>query len=230
MKIEMKLFIATVIVIMTSIFLCAAIEYKTIDSQYFTAEYPVDWKVSEHVSDKISYSFSFPSPQGRTILGDGGISVGVNGVDIRFRIRPEVKGMFNEDGSIGESVIHFFETFQVKKPATTNATVEPEYTTYENEYFKVEYPVDWIVYPNEKKLSYNFQVPIPNRSWGANTNVTWNVECFDPAEVDLGITGATIHIQANKDTGSFLNDGFVDKGLIHFLKTFKLKSNPTPKL
>lgn len=57
------------------------------------------------------------------------------------------------------------------------------------------------------------------------------MECFDPVEVSLGMNGPTISVEANKDyTGSFLNDGFVNEGLIHFLKTFKVKSNPTPVL
>jgi hypothetical protein len=190
-----------------------------LDTQYFKVEHPADWKVDKgNNPSMLSYSL----PQG------GGMSwlrVGLNGVDIRLTIGPL---MFNEDGSINESVIHFFETFQVKKSATTNVTAAPEYKIYENEYFKVEFPADWIVYPNEKEYSYHFQVPI--QSWGGWTNVTWNVECFDPAEVSFGMNGATVLVQANKDTGSFLNDGFVNKSLIHFLKTFKVKSYPTPVL
>ena len=142
-----------------------------------------------------------------------------------------LKGCLRKTVPINESVIHFYETFQVKKPATINVTAAPEYEVYENEYFKVEYPVDWIVYPDEEKCSYHFQVPILNQSLGANSNVTWNVECYDAAEVDLKLDGASVSVQVNKNyTGSFLNDGFVDKELIHFLKTFKVKSYPTPAL
>lgn len=47
--------------------------------------------------------------------------------------------MFDEDGSISESILHFFETFQAKKLAT-NITPTPEYKVYEDEYSKVEYP------------------------------------------------------------------------------------------
>lgn len=220
MKIEIKPFIATVIVIMASISACAAIEYKTLDTQYFKAEYPSYWEVREGEGGT-STIIILPDNENRSCSGRWYIGVGLNGVDIDFSIDPKYKDMFNEDGSIGESIIRFFETFQVKKPATSNVTAAPEYKVYENEYFKVEYPVDWIIYPNEKEHAYNFQVPM---------NVSWNVECFDPAEVNLGLNGATIDVQANKDTSSFLNDGFVNESLIHFLKTFKLKSIPTPVL
>ena len=230
MKIEIMPFITTAIVIMTSlsacailatsISVCAAVEYKTLDAQYYKAEYPADWIVNQITTNSIAGGGVYPT-----------IAVGVNGVGIYQTIDSKSEGMFKKDGYINEPVIHFYETFQVKKPATTNVTEAPEYKVYENEYFKVEYPVDWIVYPNEKKCSYHFQVPIPGRSWGANTNVTWNVECYDAAEVGLGLDGATVRVQVNKNyTGSFLNDGFIDKGLIHFLKTFKVKSYPTPVL
>ena len=230
MKIEIMSFIATAIAIMASfsacailvasISVCAAIEYKTLDAQYYKAEYPADWIVNEVTTNSIVGGGIYPT-----------IAVGVNGVGIYQRIDSNSESVFKKDGSIKESVIHFYETFQVKKSATANVTAAPEYKVYENEYFKVEYPVDWIVYPDEKKCSYHFQVPIPNQSWGGNTNVTWNVGCYDAAEVDLRLDGATVRIQVNKNyTGSFLNDGFVDKGLIHFLKTFKVKSYPTPVL
>lgn len=225
LKIEIKPFIATIIVIMASISLCEAIEYKTLDTQYFKAEYPANWEINElDAFNEHRYHFTDVTHIGNTTISDpldSYIGIGLNGADIRFKIDPNMKGMFNEDGSIGESIIHFFETFQVKKNATINVTVAPEYKIYENEYFKVEYPVDWIIYPNEKKLSCNFQVPINN---------SWNVECYDPVEVSLGLNGATIDVQANKDTGNFLKDGFINESLLHFFKTFKLKSIPTPVL
>ena len=43
------------------------------------------------------------------------IQVGSNGVEISLSIDPRLKGMFNEDGSVNESILHFLETFKVKE-------------------------------------------------------------------------------------------------------------------
>lgn len=216
MTIEIKPFITTVIVIMALFSACAAIEYKTMDTQYYKVEYPTDWKIYEHITEEHTETVSSGSEVGVSV------NVGSNGVRVYLTLDSKKEGLFNEDGTLNDSTAHFFETFQVKKNATTNVTAAPEYKVYENKFFKVEYPVNyWMVYPNEKQLAYNFQF---------STNGSWNVECFDPVEVNLRLDGVKIYIQATKDTGSFINDGFVDKSLIHFLKTFKLKSLPTPVL
>lgn len=215
MEIEIKPFIVAAIVIMALFSVCAAMEYTLLDTQYYKVEYPTDWKIYEHITEEHTETVSSGSEVGVSV------NVGSNGVRVYLTLDSKKEGLFNEDGTLNDSTAHFFETFQVKKPATSNVTAAPEYKVYDNEYFKVEYPVDWIIYPNEKKHAYNFQVPM---------NVSWNVECFDPVEVNLRLDGVKIYIQATKDTGSFINDGFIDKSLIHFLKTFKVKSYPTPVL
>ena len=226
------------VIFAASISVCAAIEYSTLDTKYFKVEYPQYWNVEEkNVFNEMRYSFinytriNISEDSYKEIFDplDSYIGIGLNGADIRFKIDPNVKGMFDEGGNISESIIHFFESFQIKKETNTTNTVLPQYKTFENEYFVAEYPSNWIVYPNEEKYVYNFQIPIRD-SLGNLTNVSWNIECYDPTEVSLGLNGATIDIQANKATGNFLEQGSINESLIHLLKTFKLKSIPTPAL
>ena len=102
-----------------------AVEYKTLDNDYFRVEYPAEWTVVERKGDTLDYRFRliyasydfgipFKDKEGR-LYSSNFIQVGSNGVEISLKIDPRLKGMFDEDGSIGESIIHFLETFKVKK-------------------------------------------------------------------------------------------------------------------
>jgi hypothetical protein len=62
------------------------------------------------------YDFGIPfKDKGGWLYSSNLIQIGSNGVEISLDIDPQLKGLFNEDGSINESIRHFFETFQTKK-------------------------------------------------------------------------------------------------------------------
>ena len=103
--------------------LALAVEYKTLDTEYFKVEYPEEWTVIE--GGTLDYQFRlgyalydfgipFKDKTGR-LYSTNFIRIGPNGVEISLNIDPRLKGMFNEDGSINESIIHFLETFKTKK-------------------------------------------------------------------------------------------------------------------
>ena len=88
MRIKIKPFIAIVVFIIASISVCAAIEYKTLDAQYYKAEYPADWIVNEVTTNSIVGGGIYPT-----------IAVGVNGVGIYQRIDSNSESVFKKDGS-----------------------------------------------------------------------------------------------------------------------------------
>ena len=123
----MKIAAILVLVILAELsFLAFGVEYDTLDTKYFKVEYPAEWTVTEWKGsavdwdmlgwDTFGYDFGIPfkDKKGR-LYSSNSVQVGLNGVQISLRIDPRLKGMFNEDGSINESLIHFLETFKVKK-------------------------------------------------------------------------------------------------------------------
>ena len=88
MRIKIKPFIAIVVFIIASFYVCAAIEYKTLNAQYYIAECPADWIVDEIMTNSGLGGGIYPA-----------IAVGVNGVGIYQRIDSKSEGMFKEDGS-----------------------------------------------------------------------------------------------------------------------------------
>jgi hypothetical protein len=106
--------------------LALAVEYKTLDTRYFNVEYPAEWTVIERKGgtfdwdtfgwDTLGYDFGIPFKDKKGLLYSSNfIQVGLNGIQVSLSIDPRLKGMFNEDGSINESFMHFIETFKVKK-------------------------------------------------------------------------------------------------------------------
>lgn len=107
--------------------LAIAVEYKTYDSEVFKVEYPADWTVDEQ------YFFNDPSS------GDyAKVDVGLNGIDIYLY---QNYASLSKTGYLNESTIHLLKTFQAKKVHGPKVRAT-EYKPYENEYFKVEIPVN----------------------------------------------------------------------------------------
>jgi len=111
-------------ILAASITLCAAIEYKTLENDYYRVEYPVDWKVEEQKGSVLKYDFIIPhNESGRmvSVRGEVSIIVGLNGAAMSLRILPDPylqESMYSKDGSINESILHFLETFKPKKTPT----------------------------------------------------------------------------------------------------------------
>jgi hypothetical protein len=78
--------------------LALAVEYKTLDTEYFKVEYPADWNVDEQKENTLFYYFVIPYKDKAGDEWSNYINVGLKGVQIRLIIDPQLKGMFNEDG------------------------------------------------------------------------------------------------------------------------------------
>ena len=98
--------------------LCLAVEYKTLDNEYFSVEYPEDWKYSDYNGNTISYRFAAP-------LGNDSyvydtlfiIRIGIDGVASidSYGINQNLKAFFNVDSTFNETVKHFLQSFRAKK-------------------------------------------------------------------------------------------------------------------
>lgn len=107
-------------------------------------------------------------------------------------------------------MIHLFKTFQAKKFYTPVGPATPtEYKPYENEYFKVEIPVNWKEYP------------------GSETGTTPDYLFINETDrsmlsVRLGLDGASLSPQPGLE--NFNETGYLNEGpFIHFLETFQHK-------
>ena len=111
-------------ILAASISLCSAIEYKTLENDYFRVEYPADWKVEEQKGSVLKYDFIIShNESGRmvSVRGEVSIILGLNGAAMSLRILPDPylqESMYSKDGSINESILHFLETFKPKKTPT----------------------------------------------------------------------------------------------------------------
>ncbi|MDD1752934.1 MAG: hypothetical protein LUQ38_07595 [Methanotrichaceae archaeon] len=108
-------FILALAILATLNSLALAVEYKTLDNDYFRVEYPAEWNVDEQKGNTLFYYFVIPYKDKAGDDWSNYINVGLNGIQIRLIIDPQLKGMYTENGSINESIMHFLETFKVKK-------------------------------------------------------------------------------------------------------------------
>jgi len=98
--------------------LCLAVEYKTLDNEYFSVEYPEDWKVSDYNGNTISYRFAAPLGSDNYVYDTLFIiKIGINGVASieRYGINQNLKDFFNVDNTFNETVNHFLQSFRAKK-------------------------------------------------------------------------------------------------------------------
>jgi len=118
MKIGLILTLAALLALSS---LALAVEYKTLDTEYFKVEYPTEWNVDEQEQKDNTTFYYFVIPYKDKAGGDWSnyVHVGSNGVQIDLYISPQLKDMYTEDGSINESIKHFIETFKVKKTTTS---------------------------------------------------------------------------------------------------------------
>jgi len=226
MKIGLIMSLAILVVLSS---LALAVEYKTLDTEYFNVEYPEDWIVNEGTGDTLDYRFRlgyawydfgipFKDKKG-SLYSSNFIQVGLSGVEISLDVDPRLKYMFDEDDSINESIIHFLKTFKVKKPLTDIVTTSPDYKILETDYFKAEYPADWTLseYGDE---TYGF--------WASQKDGSKS----EAGMIAVRLNGIRIRLMINtQQAANFNKDGSINESLIHLLETFKVKTSDfTPKL
>jgi len=111
----MKTFILAIALIATtcSLTMASDLVYQKYDCPYFTVEYPTYWTIQESTgSDQPSYFVTENGVQNG--LPVASIKIGFKSVSLQIS---ENYRYLNQTGYLDESLLHFFNTFKIKKNA-----------------------------------------------------------------------------------------------------------------